>query len=602
MIKTLKEWMEDENNRKQIFVIHGLMLLFYIFTFYVVCESGYSGDDIYNSCALGLKYIPGRGVWTTVANAYVEWLNVGRFFPFSEYCLLMFYYIPSRLGYKIAILVISYIVSVLFGMCINKVSGNRYMGYATMLLFPLCTQLTSDFDSALYSFHALIQMTFLWVLLSLWCIIKCVESEKKWAKIVTWILSGVFLFFALGSYEVAFVLAIFVGLAVWGYTGNFLRTLKLLIPDFIAYGVAVAINLYLRLNIHTVGYDGISINLEPIAVIKTFIIEITATFPLCRMLYWNSMVENAGISTYISNIRFTDVLMVLLFIAILVYIVKKLYKTLDNIKALLFLFLGGVSLMVLPAMLIAVSFMYQQTLDIGTGHLCLYVQSFGLILIVLSMLILIMRKCSKKASLIIITILAVISVPVMVLQEADARVSVEEKNEYYQRPVNNVSDAIHDGVLDMVGDEDILVGVSDYYYDVTNTEAFYARYAYRHINTIDNDVVKDKGDIYMRNLVNNGRLYITNSNYGGKDGVGNFVLAAKATGMTKDSSAIGYNFTADKVTVYVSGDKVSQVKYTDDSVNKSVKVDMSNARKTSKGYTIVELEGTNIDVKSVNLN
>ncbi|MDD5828229.1 MAG: hypothetical protein PUD10_03575, partial [Lachnospira sp.] len=308
----IKKLFSDDNKAK-IYIIHLLMFIFYILFFYVIGESSYTADDLLNSNSLALKYIGKESVWQQTVRLGKEWLDAGRFFIFSDYVYFLFYYVPSRLMYKILIIISVYINSILFGKCVQKISKSYALGFLMRFSFPMCIQLTGEFDSALYAFHMLMQMVFLWTFLSLLLVMKYIDyrDSNKMLAVICHVVSGMSLFVALCTYEVAFVTVVFIGLGILAYTSDFKYTLKALIPDFIAYAIACVINLVLRTRVSDVGYSGISINLDLKAIVVTFVKQSLSVLPLNRFMYrtWRFGMPYT-VNELMSNVRFTDIIMI----------------------------------------------------------------------------------------------------------------------------------------------------------------------------------------------------------------------------------------------------------------------------------------------------
>ena len=612
MIKRIDEWLDKSDKKLINRLVFLLMLFLYVLVFYVIASSGYSADDLSNSNSLGLKYLPGENVWELTSRFAKVWMEAGRFFPFSDYCYLLYYFVPSVLAYKCLIILFTYIDCLLAGICVKKISQSRAAGYLTMLLFPLATQLTSEFDSGLYCFHMLVQMTFFWILLSLICTlafidrIKRAEEEKNNGKsesaagkvitIIFWILSGLFLFMALGTYEVAFVMVAFIGLGVWGYTGKFLKTLKYLIPDFIAYAACIVINIILKMGASD-GYGGTTISLNFQAVFITFLKQIYSTIPLARTFYITLSEEFPyEKELFLGAFSWTDIVMVLAFIALLYILVRQLRKNKMEGRKLLFLFLSGLSLLVFPACLVAITEKYQAELLWGQGHLCTLVQSFGLAILLVCLVAFIINKCSRKLSNIIIIILACIAVPVLIIQEMDARCSVILKNVSYKDQMDNVCNAIDAGLYDDLTYEDTIVGLSNNYYDFMSSSEFYSKYAGRAMNVLGGDNLTDDDYSKLENALKAGRLYASSSysNNGYE-----FVCLAKVTEIEKDKNASsGYIFYAEEVRVYLSmnSGEMLTLLYKDTDVEKTITKDASDF--DNKGKVQINITGSRIDVSS----
>ncbi len=599
MINNVVSWLEDDKNKAKFIVIHAGIILFYILYYYVVCQSSYMADDMYNSNALGLAYMQNDSVWSLTYRQWIRWIDAGRFFPFSNYVYIMFYFVPGRFAYKLLLVIVTYLNSLLFGRCVSKIMHSKEAGLLSIILFPLCMQLTGEFDDGIYCFHMLIQMTFIWLLLSLLCTLRFIDKTRmikagelpagktgrsRW---VYYVLSAVFLVCSLGTYEVAFVLVAFIGLAVWGYTGKFLETLKVLIPDFIAYGAIIVVNLILRANMADVGYDGISINLQPGIVIETFLKQLLSTLPLNRFI---SRTKLYGVpyskAELLANFRIRDIVMVCIYLALVTALAVMFYKNVKKIKNYVFTILGALSLMVLPAALISITFKYQEILDWGTNHISAYIQSFGLVLLIVCLLALLVKHAPKKVSAVIIGLLVLINIPVMLLQEMESRTSVYYNNLNHRFAVENIANSAEIGIFDDINREDTLLCTSDYYFDAAESKTFYCKYAKKEIEAVESPLVYEKLNELRKTSSMANAVYAVSSDVTATEcgtlGIDHgFVVLQRISDYKLNSSKEEYALHTNQIKVYVESNKTVIVNYTENSIEKTIDLSSLTPVKTS---------------------
>ena len=604
-LRDIKEWFLDEGNAKRYWIISLLVLAFNTLFFYVIAESGFSADDIYNSQSRCMAYIAGDNVWSTTYRIFREWLDAGRFFPFSDYTYILFYYVQSRLAYKLLIMLSVFICAFLFGKCIDKLTKSKITGIATFALFPLCIQLTGAFDSALYCFHMLVQMTFIWSLLSLLCVLTAIDKyrERKagnagkgiWAY---YILSGVFLFMSLGTYETAFVLFAFVALAVWGYTGKFFKACLALIPDFVSYGIACIINVVIRMNMPDVGYDGIAINLNVADVLRTFAKQVFGTLPSGQFIY--SVVKGEpmyGKSELIGMLRLSDVLMVIVFAVMVFVIINVLHHNIEKVKNVRFMVLGGVSLIVFPALLISITTKYQQELSVGTSHISAFIQSFGLVSLVLAVIIAILRRFGKKSVNIIIAVLLVVNIPIMLVQEMESRCSVYYMNFSYRYPMENIAAAGEAGIFDDIEPEDEVLGISEHYYDVTDGTGLYTRAAKSEIPIIAGDLRMSAIQEWNAEYLDKNDVYAVNSVIDADRG--EVVVAHITSCVVRNADNEDYDLMVDSFKIYSSYEDAHSLNYVENGMEKSISLSEIQPIYEKGDSRMYEIEGTGIDVDTI---
>ena len=207
LVKNWKNFIETMDERKLFWALNIGIFIFYLIYFFIICQSSYSADDLFNANAKAVDYMQGDSVLKLTIRQMKIWMDVGRFFPFSNYVYLLFaYVVPTRFSYKLLILLTVYLNNLLFAKCIGKITKSKEIGFMTMMLFPMCIQLTCDFDSALYCFHMLMQLVLMWSTISLLLVLKYLDKIQNGVKRIGnyWYLiaSAFSLCLAVGTYEV----------------------------------------------------------------------------------------------------------------------------------------------------------------------------------------------------------------------------------------------------------------------------------------------------------------------------------------------------------------------------------------------------------------
>ncbi|SEW07618.1 hypothetical protein [[Clostridium] fimetarium] len=493
LVKNGKSLIESVDGRKLFWILNIGIFIFYLFYFYVICQSSYSADDLFNANAKAVDYIQGDSVLKLTIRQMKIWMDVGRFFPFSNYVYLLFaYVVPTRFSYKFLIFLTVYLNNLLFAKCMGKITKSKEISLITMMLFPMCIQLTCDFDSALYCFHMLMQLVLMWSMISLLLIFKYLDKIEKGAKRIGnyWYLiaSAFCLCLAVGTYEVGYIMAAFLGLGVWAYTGKIGKTLKVLIPDIIAYVLMLYGNYWFRTNAATIGYDGIAINFDIKKIALTFVKQCYSTLPFANQVA--ARMHNAAYltKTLLSEFRGRDIIMVVLYVAIMITIYILINKKIKDIKNLKFVFFIGCALFVFPGILISFVGRYQD-MSWGEGHLSNYIQSFGLLLILLTIIIRIFRKCKPNVRKVITIILVCLSVGVLLGQQMVARASVEYRYQIYGYPRDNVTAACKMGLFDEVEQKNLVFTASNYIFDQIDTSSLYTMAAKRHIQAVSHNQI-----------------------------------------------------------------------------------------------------------------
>lgn len=474
------------NKKYSIPILHVCLISFYMLFFWVITQSSFSADDLLNANAAGCNYIPGDSVWKLTVRQWFVWFNRGRFFPCSNYVYLLFAAMPNRFCYKLFLLCLVYLNSLLMAKCVGKMLHSKAAGLIIMIIFPLSLQLTPAYDGPLYCYHGLMQLVLLGSEISLLSVFKYIDlcKEHGTQKKYLWILiGGAFAYMiSLGMYEIAFILASFLGLGTWSYTRSVKKSLKVLIPNIIAFVIMLILNIYFKTFFTGEEYGGTAISLALIPIITTFLKQLFSTLPFAGLIV--SIHDGGSIDkhAWLAQIGKRDILMVVIFLLLLVSLTYLLKKKQYHLRELLFVFFTGLCLMVFPSMLIAITLKYQIELYWGQGYLPNYIQNFGLALMILSIYLLIIRKLQKKGTVITTIVIALIAVPMLLGQQSEAKIVAQAKYHDLGYNRDTALDAISLGVLEQVQNDDVLFGTSPCVFDNAETSQFYTFAAKRQIH------------------------------------------------------------------------------------------------------------------------
>ncbi len=545
------------NDSKYIYWgLHVIVAIFYVLYFFVILQSCFSADDIFNSNAAGCNYIPNDSVWKLTVRQWGVWFSTGRFFPFSNYVYILFAVTGNVFNYKLFLMVLVYINSILMGRILYKMTQNRAVEFLVMMLFPVSIQLTPIYDGPLYCYHGLMQIVLLGSEIAVLCVFKyCDNVAEKNKKSVWLLILGAFCYMiALGTYEVAFIMAAFIGLCTWCYTKSVKKSLKVLIPHIIVYIFMLVMNVVMRMYFAGSSYNGTTINLDIEVVGVTFFKQLVSTFPFAGLIYSINAGGEWDVKLWLDNLNFTDIFMVILFITIMVIVVINIKKKDISLRSLVFLLFTGLSLMIFPSLLIAVTEKYQQELIWGKGHLVNYIQNFGLAILVTSLIVIVLRKCNKVCSIIFTSLLLIIYVPVLIGQQAQARVDLEIVYNVYGYKRDIALNAVKDGVLDEVGSDDKLFGYSSSIFDNAETRQFYTFASKRYIQGFEaNQFVGYLKESYgVKEFYDNiDNVYVADT-FANKNGA--YTIVGKCYGVAMDiSQEVCSNIYVVNPRIYVSG-------------------------------------------------
>ena len=407
-------------------------------------------------------------------------LQGGRFRPFSSPPVIGWtsYFLGDLVGYRLYILAWTYADILLASWLVGKAARNAKVGALCFCLLPMMFSLWQDSTgNSMYSYGALVQSTLLPVLLAGLCVLRWQETgHKRWA-----VLGAYCAFHACATFEIGFVYIVpLFGLA-WMYTGKLRPALRLSVPVLAGEAVALAFNFGARavnalraaglLAGDVADLGGISPNFDLVAILRTWIMQMSAGFPLNAMI--------AG-KMRPGQIEWSDVVCGVLLAAAVIAVLAVLQHLPDR-KENLLLFLSGLAMLSAPALMIAVSPKYQKAgnVDWRHGYIPQTVESFGVGLMAVAVLIALLRWARSKGwwprwRVAVSVVLAVGMAGSVVWQRAATRSAYGGGGREY----TVFGEAVEAGIAEPAGTQDPVV--CDYMIwggNLTAQKAFFQRYA-----------------------------------------------------------------------------------------------------------------------------
>lgn len=407
-------------------------------------------------------------------------LQVGRFRPFSSPPVIGWtsYFLGDLVGYRLYILAWTYADIALAAWLTGKATRSKAMGALCFCLLPMMFSLWQDSTgNSLYSYGALVQSTLLPVLLAGLCMLRWQDTHhKRWA-----VLAAYCAFHACATFEIGFVYIVPLFGIAWLYTGKVRPALRLSVPILVGEGVTLAFNVGARvvnmlraagvLAGEAADLGGISPNFDLPAILRTWVMQMSAAFPLNAMI--------AG-KVRPGTIEVSDILCgVVLAAAVIVVLVA--LRHLPQRKENLLLFLTGLAMLSAPALLIAVSPKYQQAgnVDWRHGYIPQTVESFGVGIMAVALLIALLRWARGKTwwprwRVALSLVLAMGMAGSVVWQRAATRSAYDGGGRDY----TVFGEAVAAGIAEPAGTQDPVV--CDYMIwggNLTAQKAFFQRYA-----------------------------------------------------------------------------------------------------------------------------
>lgn len=372
------------------FLILSGIIVYVWYALFPLLQTGYFADDALNVTAPADAELKGLNVFQlTWIIWYTGWFKtMGRLFPLAFYVYSAFAVLKPLIVYKSATLMVILLDIVAFGYFVKLVTDSKYLAYALMLSICTFFQFRIWYEPLL-SFHFMMPLVLLEILASLILYHKFIRNNKK-----SYLAIAVFSYLlALLTYEISYflcVLHVVVSLFCLSEqkTGFRLRHLWNAVKQakfFILSTVALVIlSAYFRsASIFDKG-GAYTITFTPLLFLKTFYIQIIGSFPLSYFFF------NRNVFNFTELVRWLqpgDLIIAGGFGYFLYRLTCRIGEKI-NIRCLLYL---GLSLMVLPAVLISLSPKHQVT-PLGAAYLQVYLQYFGAELLVAAFLLLIKRS------------------------------------------------------------------------------------------------------------------------------------------------------------------------------------------------------------------
>ena len=325
-------------------------------------------------------------------------LQFGRFRPFSSPPVrgLTSWFLGDLVVYRLYILAWTYADILLTAWLVGKASRNKKLGIACLCLLPMVFSVWQDSTgNSLYSYGALVQSTLLPALVAGLAVLRFYDTgHKRWA-----VLAGYCAFQCCATFEIGFTYIVPIFGLAWLYTDKVRDALRLSVPVFLGECVTLAFNMGARLvnSLRAAGIlegnvqqiDGVSPNFDIPAILRTWIMQMSAGFPLNALLV--GKVRPGAIHP-------ADILCGVMVAGAAVAALAALDK-LPNKKQNLLLFLTGLAMLSAPSLLIGLSPKYQQPgqVDWRHGYIPQTVESYGVGLMALAVLVLLLRWARGKA-------------------------------------------------------------------------------------------------------------------------------------------------------------------------------------------------------------
>ena len=455
------------NIKNKIYIL-AILFIWTLWVVYPMINSGFIGDDAYNSLILGFLIQTGVPLWEHTFIEINSWATgAGRIWPFQWIYLYGLYgnITQNLLAIKFFTYFVIFVDVYLFYKILRTLTKSRDLSLLCAVIVPLFFQFRWFHDPIL-SFTFLMPMMCLFMLSSSILLIDYLENSKR-----TSLLFAVLIYIlALLTYEIAYA-SVFLYIGIIALNSNKRRGIIFIIimgllTAFHLLSSKYLVNLHLeKSDVQT--YVGANFNFDFINVLKAFFIQLTAAIPLSwkfaeapfHQKFYKIGLENLIIYSLFATF-FTR--------ALFSYKISSVNKSM-LLKGSLFSFF----LLVGPALAMALSGHQQELLDAGFGYAYtpVFIQYFGLSIFFIMFLLYLKDKVILKYSplyrkAVFIFIWSLILIIGAITREENILI-VEKSNQFYKYPRDLLGAALEEGLVNGITEKDLILRneryPSDYY-------------------------------------------------------------------------------------------------------------------------------------------
>ena len=482
----------------KIYGIEAAILLVTACSLAMLIRSGYFWDDAVNSTAYLAEKKDSIPTLRHVLDFMGEYLKLGRINVLSVY-YYFFFYIENVSVYK-ALIILSILADQLIFRKVLREFGVPLSGARLgMLLIPLMLQ-TRAYQDPVSGFYSLMQVLTAELLLCAFFLSRWLRTGKGRELALSLICFGL----GLLTYEVCFPFLLMICLLILVRRKNFGRAVRDSLPFAgLVMILLAAVALVRTTAVMQIEYPGVAFSLDPVRILRAFFRQLIAGLPLSfysagyqasvlERVYPAASFMNYDFGAFLRSVDLTDLLILA---AALFLILKSNRCKGENTSKAAELAVLGLSFAVLPTLTVALSERYQGQLMPGLGYLPVYIQYYGIAVLLLCLTLGLKRNNVFRA--LCLSGFAVI----LLLNLQNNRAVTEIMNRSFYDPRNAGEAALKGGILDFVPEDAVVVSVNDRQYlweaDWNNWglyPEFYGNYA-RHIPSSVGDTKLLTGEI-----------------------------------------------------------------------------------------------------------
>jgi hypothetical protein len=495
-------------DKSSYYLIFGSLILSFLILSPIL-NSGYISDDALNSLIPGYLQEGNTNVLSLSMHIIYSWMvNEGRFFPIAYlYAYSIFSLSPSLFIYKLFLISMILINSLLFYYLIKLLSKSEVLAIFSLLIIPIFFKVTLSHNPIL-SFNALIQVVFSLILLSLITLSIYLENQSRYYLIAS---LGLY-FISLLTYEISYPLFLLHILIIFSHSKKRLLSEKLktafyfFIAPIICILLAKILTIYFTWPIVPKTSGIYFINLEVSPFLISLAKEISGTIPMSYILLDPHKIFNNNSIFLNGNVSMPLLFCIGIGSFILFFeISKRLLSSLQEENAKksnkFLLPLVGLGFIILPLILISITPRHQTESIWGYSYLPGYISSYGVCICTICIGYLFYKKLSlsntKNVTYLLLFFSAVFSICCMITFSANIIV-VEHSNVDWLYPRQIAEEGMSNGIFNEIPNNSILLVDNNHVWD---QPAFYRMHTGLHFNYIGSPNTATYDGPYISNKI-----------------------------------------------------------------------------------------------------
>ncbi len=468
----------------------SIVLLFWLaWLIFPLFNSGFISDDAYSSQIKGIILTSDSSIFDRIYSEISYWSSLGRFNPLNWiFWYTYFYLFPSLILFKTLVFVIIYFNLIYFRRILEHIVQSKSFSYSVVFLVPILFQFRYWHDPILA--FASIPLACLFFFLSLNFLIQYLQAKKK----LFYFYFIVIFIFSLLSYEISYISPIFYFLIAYLNNKSFKKSLILIIlPTFLVFTHLIfRLNYEPNINI----YPSVVVSTDFVLAINALIIQLISTIPFS----WK-------FAQGFNNLSFLEIDVLDLIVPLIISIIFAglinsqivIYKSVEKYR-IKFLILFSLLLIILPALVVAISGHQSDIVNagIGYGYLLVFFQYFGLA-VFLFLIISRVKNSSVSIVIIFITIFSIVSITRLENYHV-----VNQSNLVYKYPRDLLRKSLESGLLDTLKSNDLIIRDEKY---PSDHFSFYSMIMKKNVNVCSINVSSDNITISDHEIADQNRKY-----------------------------------------------------------------------------------------------